>query len=81
MFNWETIHFPPSRHGIVLVGDITAESYIDYALDISDFGLVFLADGVKPSLTENDSWILTRVSGFVEEVLWSTNRHSRDTHA
>jgi hypothetical protein len=66
----ETIHFPHKREGIIFIGDLTAESYLDYAIDVSHFALVFLVDQVKPTLTENDTWIVTRVSGVVEEGLW-----------
>jgi hypothetical protein len=67
----ERIQLTAEPHGSVLVGELTAEGYIDTALDLSDVTVVFLADDVKSVLTENDSWISTRVSGFVEEVMSS----------
>ena len=73
----ETVRFPPDSHGMVLTGDVTAEGYIDLALDLSDLGFVFFADEVTPFLTQNDSWISTRVSGFVEDVMWSRTSKPR----
>ena len=67
----ERIYFPRDNHGAVLVGEASAEGYVDYALDTSDVAIVFMADEVQSLLIENDSWISTRVSGFVEEVLSS----------
>jgi hypothetical protein len=71
----ETIRFPRELHHLTAFDrEPTAEEYANWMIEISDIGIIMVVDNVTSFLIENESWISTRLSGFVEEVLFSKKR-------
>jgi hypothetical protein len=71
----ETIRFPrDDQHLIAFTPDPTADEYVNWLTEISDNVVVMVIDEAKSTLIDDNTWMSTRLSGFIQEVLLSKNR-------
>jgi hypothetical protein len=70
----ETILFPRELHDSVFDREPTAEEYANWIIEVAHIAIVMVVDKATSSVIDNDSWMSTRLSGFIEEVLLAKKR-------